>query len=267
MRNWIPLCTTTQFCYSAAATCTVPLQAAGMQCSSTACKRSNRLPRRPPFTTRACRASLRPTPLASSLCVLTASAARPSARRILNTAVWSSPTRYSITASSVGSVESNSTSMSSSSGSRASGQRGVGCVPLRAVTALQSCTVQANDVSIAAGKRTRVERASRYHVDTCINTSKNCMIARALATKKHLAQTKAITIRGARSAGELNMQRVHRSLVPSCSVACADVTRHSPPRLLRDWRGPYSASGERVLRGHVRAGACRRARFLPNEWF
>ncbi|KAE8878178.1 hypothetical protein PF005_g30071 [Phytophthora fragariae] len=53
---------------------------------------------------------------------------------ILNTAAWSSPTRYSITASSVGSVESNSTSTSSSSGIRASGQRGVGCVPLRAVT-------------------------------------------------------------------------------------------------------------------------------------
>ncbi|KAE8958783.1 hypothetical protein PR003_g32403 [Phytophthora rubi] len=73
---------------------------------------------------------------------------------ILNTAAWSSPTRYSITASSVGSVESNSTSTSSSSGSRASGQRSVGCVPLRAMTALQSCTVQENAVSIAAGKRT-----------------------------------------------------------------------------------------------------------------
>ncbi|KAE8984410.1 hypothetical protein PR003_g23724 [Phytophthora rubi] len=54
---------------------------------------------------------------------------------ILNTAAWSSPTRYSIAASSVGSVESNSTSPTSSSSSiRASDQRGVGCVPLRAVT-------------------------------------------------------------------------------------------------------------------------------------
>ncbi|KAE8993443.1 hypothetical protein PR003_g22061 [Phytophthora rubi] len=59
-------------------------------------------------------------------------------QEIHNTAAWSSPTRYSITAWSVGEVESNSTSTSSSSGSRASGQRGVGCVPLCAVTALQS---------------------------------------------------------------------------------------------------------------------------------
>ncbi|KAE9169767.1 hypothetical protein PF005_g27826 [Phytophthora fragariae] len=71
-------------------------------------------------------------------------------QEVLNTSAWSSPTRYSITASSVGSVEFNSTSTSSRSGSRASDQRGVGCVPLRAVTALQSVTVQANAVSLAA---------------------------------------------------------------------------------------------------------------------
>ncbi|KAE9171524.1 hypothetical protein PF005_g27109 [Phytophthora fragariae] len=70
-------------------------------------------------------------------------------QEIHNTTAWSSPTRYSITTWSVGEVESNSTSTSSSSGSRASGQRGVGCVPLCAVTALQSSTAFATENNLA----------------------------------------------------------------------------------------------------------------------
>ncbi|KAE8990828.1 hypothetical protein PR003_g21596 [Phytophthora rubi] len=124
------------------------------------------------------------------------------------------------------------------------------------------CTSSSVRAILAAAASTWPDCATDplQYVDTCINTSKNCMTATAFATEHNLAQTTAVTHD---TWSSFSWRAEHAARAP---VLGALMLRRLCRRGTTDPDSP-PASEERVLRGHVCAGPCRRARFLPNEWF